>query len=81
MVFHAEPDSHRVAVMFAAPPGAEPTPQGGIPLSDRKVYYDVTDGIVTVWLLPSYTGVSLLNDLEGFLATAADVVRERLPAA
>jgi hypothetical protein len=81
LVFHAEPDASRAAVLIAAPPNTPDTVAGGEPLSERRVYYDVGNGIATVWCLPSYTGAAILGDLEPFLATAASVFAERLPAA
>jgi hypothetical protein len=80
LVFHAEPDTSRAAALIAAPPGTPDTAPGGEPLSERRVYYDVGNGIATVWCLPSYTGTAMLDDLEAFLATAASVFAERLPS-
>jgi hypothetical protein len=80
LVFHAEPDTSRAAVLIAAPPGTVDTAPGGEPLSERRVYYDVGTGIATVWCLPSYTGAGMLDDLGPFLTTAASVFAEQLPA-
>lgn len=67
-------------MLIAAPPGTLDTVPGDEPLSERRVYYDVGNGIATVWCLPSYTGAAMLDDLGPFLATAANVFAERLPA-
>jgi hypothetical protein len=80
LVFHAEPDTSRAAVLIAAPPCTHDTVPSGEPLSERRVYYDVGNGIATVWCLPSYSGAAMFDDLEPFLATAASVFAERLPA-
>ncbi len=74
---------HLAAARCRAHRRAASTPDtvaGGEPLSERRVYDDVGNGIVTVWWLPSYTGAAILDDLEAFLATAASVFAERLRA-
>jgi hypothetical protein len=80
LVFHAEPDTSRAAVLVAAPPGTPDTVPGGEPLSERHVYYDIGNGIAAVWCLPSYSGGAMLDDLGPFLVTAASVFAQRLPA-
>ena len=73
VAWHAERSMYRYnlgrnAVLLPAPPGAAPTPPGGVRRDDMNLHYAIADGVLSVWQGrdqdPKYTMVGM-DDLVG----------------
>ncbi|MEA2473921.1 MAG: hypothetical protein QOE06_1836 [Thermoleophilaceae bacterium] len=75
LVLSRERDALRPAVLIAAPPGAEPTPAGGVPYRDPGARMEVRDGLLAVWSATSWTGTSLQPEVDAFCRSAGALIR------
>jgi hypothetical protein len=56
LVVHRERNALRAAMLMTAPPGAEPTPPGGLPFRKHGARLEIADGLLAVWSTTSWTG-------------------------
>jgi hypothetical protein len=83
LVLHRERGALRPAVVMAAPPGARPTPPGGLPFTEHAARLEITDDLLAVWSTNSWSGGSANFDIDAFCAEAAAVIgkSQQRPAA
>jgi hypothetical protein len=74
LVVHRERESARPAVVIPAPPGAKPTPPGGLVVAEHGVRVELADHLLAVWSINSYWGNAMAGDLDPFCASVAAVV-------
>jgi hypothetical protein len=77
LVVHRERVSARPAVVVPAPAGAEPTPPGGRVFREHGVRLEITDGLLAVWSIDSYTGSFMAGDLVAFCAAVSALLGSR----
>jgi hypothetical protein len=74
LVLHRERASVRPAVLMAAPPGAQPTPPGGLPFREHGARLEITDDLLAVWSTNSWMGGLANFAIDAFCAAAAAVI-------
>jgi len=74
LVLHRERNSIRPAVLMAAPPGAQPTPPGGLAFPAHNARLEIAGGLLAVWSTTSWTGNFTDADTDAFCAAAAAVI-------
>jgi hypothetical protein len=81
LVLHRERGALRPAVLMAAPPGARPTPPGGVQFTEHAARLEITDDLLAIWSTNSWSGGSANFDIDAFCAHAAAVLgASRFPA-
>jgi hypothetical protein len=75
LAVHRERGAFRPAVLIADPPGAEPTPRGGVVHPDEDVRVETAAGLRAAWSITSYWGGAMAGDIDAFCAAAGRALR------